>query len=785
MPCCCIGSKPAEPLASDDEDPLRIFYEQPGGEQPIARSVKDGWLCLSPTAEGLWSKAMQRLAGHANGRRIFCRLTADALSLYEEPPGSKSGKGRRPFEVIFISSISALLGREPGSECIQIINARGVLYEFRSLSSVPGEIKAWSTAIADRLARFRQAQRQSHRITKSALQVFAEVKKTRGVRCRKLRRRIVRLMPCCEPLVGLEQSRWSLLSRLSFGKEPRPFKGPREGQQNSLVDAGKLAEVTDPELQEAQGAHWSEQAVRFLTYCPHLPQEVEKDFQLALRMGCPDGLKRLVWPLAAGEAVMAPRVVKEGAKHFVASSTHRDPVAFYNGVCRRAFGDVRPDRLDDPVPTFCQGIKGMDEAPPLRHVVRHLGIMSPEGEEALRRLLWCVQLTCTNVEFCPFLPNLMATLLPFFSEAETMLIITNILRQAEKVEDPDAPPRIIWSRVQINKQAKLFVLEAKKKQLTAEAISRLEELGLDSHAVAVELLQDGLCHCLPFRAFCRVVGSFLCEGSEVMLRYGLALFQLRSADLVACGTAEEARKLLASLGEGCCTTTSIDALTKAAFSFRVRIMTRVDEAWGSDYVSPKTARAAPHVFCRPRLFPPRGHCPDAVWEVVWAWVPTWCRVLDPHLIYTPSSQGTSLRTCLEVCKKHQDSPMIFFTYTREGDIIGGFSPVVWVRTSGYLKLTNLRRSPEDAFVFRRLKSDGKTQVWTWSGLNELLMNASELHGLTFGGDGSAVYIHKDMVNATTRACASFSSPTLVAPPGTDPDKDVDFEMLSFEIFALH
>lgn len=372
-----------------------------------------------------------------------------------------------------------------------------------------------------------------------------------------------------------------------------------------------------------------------------------------------------------------------------------------------------------------------------------------------------------------------------------MMIITNILREAERESSPDKvrAPRIVSTRAQINKQAKAFVREAKKKQHVPEAFARLEELGFDSHAVAVELMQDGLAHCLPFRALCRVVGSFLCEGSEVIIRYGLALLKLRSADLQACSTAEEARKLLNSLGESCCTTSSIDELTKAAFTINLRDlgMGRLSETWGSDYVAPKSGVSMPHMFCRPRLFPPRGHCPDAAWEVIWAWVPTWCRVLDPYLVYTPSSQGTSLRTCLEVCRKHQDSPMIFFAYTQQGDIIGGFSPVVFVRTSGYLKLTGLRRSPEDAFVFRRRKSTGATEVWTWSGRNDMLMNASEVHGLMFGGDSAAIYIHKDMVRATTSACASFSSPTLVPPSDADGERteDFDFDMLSFEIFALH
>merc|ERR1712137_560636 len=99
-------------------------------------------------------------------------------------------------------------------------------------------------------------------------------------------------------------------------------------------------------------------------------------------MGAPDGLKRLLWPLAAGEAVEAPKVVNRGGAA-ITSTTHKDPETVYQGVLQRAFGDVRPDKLQDPVPTFCQGISGMEEAPPLKAVVKHIGLLTESGEMAL------------------------------------------------------------------------------------------------------------------------------------------------------------------------------------------------------------------------------------------------------------------------------------------------------------------------------------------------------------------------------------------------------------------
>eukprot|EP00439_Symbiodinium_sp_Y106_P063149 s4097_g9.t1 len=75
--------------------------------------------------------------------------------------------------------------------------------------------------------------------------------------------------------------------------------------------------------------------------------------------------------------------------------------------------------------------QGVEDAPALSAVVKHLWLLKPQGQHTLRRLLWVSQLTSNHVEFCPFLPNLMATLLSFFTEAETMFIVRQLLLEAE------------------------------------------------------------------------------------------------------------------------------------------------------------------------------------------------------------------------------------------------------------------------------------------------------------------------------------------------------------------
>jgi len=480
------------------------------------------------------------------------------------------------------------------------------------------------------------------------------------------------------------------------------------------------------------------------------------------------------------------------------------------------------------VPTFCQGIAGLDTKSidsrdssqviavvptPLKEVCPHLHLLTPEGEAVVRRLLWCTQLTC-QVEFSPFLPNLFVVLLAFFNEDETFYIVNQIIQEVDSDPHPEKSqnPRLITTTKMLNKQAKLFVREGKKSGNAPEILSHLESLGLDLHSCAAELLQDGLAHVLPFRVMCRLVGSFLVEGSDIILRYGIALVKLRTAALRACTEKEQAKEILLALGKEMSNSPeAIDDLTKIAYSLNLRDtnLSRVSSGAGGSYCMP-TEGIIPHIFCRPRLFEPRGNCPDAMWEALWSWVPPTCRIFDPKLIYQPTSDGTSIRTCLQHCLQSKSNraqwettvkdarpsdlpPMIFFIYAKGGHIIGGFSPVIWCRTSGFIKLVELSRPAEDAFVFRRLDG-GRTEVFPWSGDNQFLFQASESEGFSFGGDGTALFIQKDLTRASTDASKTFRSPALLdgatvedaqSPPTPSGKKTaIDFEILRLEVFAL-
>eukprot|EP00928_Gymnodinium_smaydae_P070341 TRINITY_DN54193_c0_g1_i1.p1 TRINITY_DN54193_c0_g1~~TRINITY_DN54193_c0_g1_i1.p1 ORF type:complete len:755 (-),score=167.31 TRINITY_DN54193_c0_g1_i1:90-2354(-) len=727
-------------------------------------SIMEGWLSLTT------------YRAPAERSELYVRLFPDALAFYDIPGGSGAApvpeqkRLETPTEVVLFSKVKSMLGRSAGSKRVKISDLMDRWWELPNDN--PEELERWRAPLAARVEHFRTCSKRSVKVRR-ATQLLAAVDVALAQKASMEQSWLRRLAKTCARLCGGSEGEADFSSLVS--KQTTPFRGKRL----SCSENARSEKLTsDVDLQEAQAAHWSNEAIQFLTVCKTLPEALEGQFKLTVRKGVPDGLKHQIWAYAAG----CPE----------AQSRDGEAERIYKNTLRRAFGGVVPDNFREPVPTFCQGLSEQD-APLLKDAVRHLEYLNPDGDVCLRRLLWVIQLTTHSVELCPFLPNFVATLLLFFTEGETMCIVGKIIGNIEKerIADKMSNPGLILNRKMLMKQSKLFLKEGKKKLAAQKALEHLEKLGLDTNEVAMKLLQDGLVSTLPFRGFCRLVGSVLAEGSNAIVHYALAVVKMQTPAILQCSTAEQATELLANLGKTVSDSVeSLDSLTKHAWS--MRFASAGVGAMSSIYMPAfmESSAAKRHIFCRPRLFEPRGNAPDDMWEEIWSWVPESCRIFDPQMIYLPGTHGTSSRTCLDLCKKHEDAPMIFFVYTEKGDIMGGFAPAVWRRTSGagWVDLLSLIRGAEDSFVFRKLSGQGsETEVFPWTGNNRMLYQASELHGFVFGSEKAAISIDKDLVRGATAPCETFGSPALLADsasPASPGKRAIDFEVTRFEVFAL-
>mmetsp|Transcript_17579 Transcript_17579/g.31728 ORF Transcript_17579/g.31728 Transcript_17579/m.31728 type:complete len:809 (+) Transcript_17579:28-2454(+) len=767
--------------------------------------------------------------------KLYVRLSGEALWLFAEKPPqldtqpntvSPLGTERRkkiankpkrqptPKGVILLTHVMALVGRSQDSDHIQLLLSDGAWYdmwsswwwEFRT-DPVDG-IEEWTKAISKRLDLFRECRMVSVRAsTRRASQ------KLRSVRLGKQSLianspsprsgggfRYPSVVSSNSSSTGLRRAfindnSYSILNAMEHwllmlpcaphgffsarvSGQIAPYQGARN-VRSDLADPEKFEARTALDLQELEGMQWTKQAVSFLERQGKVPENLALDFCFTLRQGVPDGLKHLLWSLAVG-------VFKQ----------LKDAEESYSRALSLAFGDIVPHTFKGAVPTF----NGDEvQSRPVEEVAPLSQILTEDGVEALSRLLWCARLLHAKLDFCPILPNLLAMLLLFFTEAEAGVIISKILVKAEQTTTEDFPS-LATSIIFQEKQVKLVHREAAHVEGAALAVKHLDTLEIFD-AVVRWLLFDGFAQVLPFRALCRVYGCLIAEGTEILVRFCLSILQIGASRIQASSTEQGVKdSLIQCFAKLDTDHVGLEELVKAAFAVRLRRSLKLVSSYQTSATSMGIARSTVsrgRLLCRPRLHEPRGLPPEEVWEAIWGWVPEIYRVLDPRLTYSTASDGRSLRTLMQKCKQNELAPMIFFAYTLDGALLGGFSPVMWRKTDGYLDLTG-RLGVEESFVFRRTSPSDDTDVFLWSGRNTLLFQASEVEGLLFGGDGASIYVDKDMKWACTTESTSFladlslvdeegPAPEQPCPPlikGEQGSKFVDFELLHLEVFAL-
>mmetsp|Transcript_32303 Transcript_32303/g.71492 ORF Transcript_32303/g.71492 Transcript_32303/m.71492 type:complete len:802 (-) Transcript_32303:62-2467(-) len=763
--------------------------------------------------------------------KLYVRLSGEALWLYSEQPppldiqantASPFGTERRkkakkpkpqptPKSVILLTHVMALTGRNESSDHIELLMSDGAWYDMRSswwwaFKSDPEDgIEAWGKAISKRLDLFRECRMVSVRAsTRRGSQRLRSVRMGQKVGSASPRspgfrfpsaspassssstgiRRIVQNDNNFSVLNAVEH--WLLMLPCAphgfFSARVSGRIAPYQGARNfhsDLVDVEKFNARTAPDLQELEGMQWTKQAVSFLEKQGKVPENLALDFCFTLRQGVPDGLKHLLWPLAVGVVKQLP-----------------DAEDAYSRALTLAFGEIVPHTFSGAVPTF----NGDEiQSRPVEEVAPLSQILSEDGTEALSRLLWCARLLHAKLDFCPVLPNLLAMLLLFFTEAETGVILNKIMTKAEETITNDFPS-LVTTLLYQEKQVKLVQREAAHVVGADLVMKHLDSLEL-SDSIIRWLLFDGFAQVLPFRALCRVYGSLIAEGTEILVRFCLSILQLGASKIQTCNTEKGVKDSLIQHFEGLDKDhTKLEEVVKAAFAVRLRRSLKLVSSYHTSGTSMgiRSTLSRGRLLCRPRLHEPRGLPPEEVWEAIWGWVPEIYRVLDPRLTYSTASDGRSLRTLMQKCKHHELAPMIFFAYTMDGALLGGFSPVMWRKTDGYLDLTG-RLGVEESFVFRRTSAKDYTDVYLWSGRNCLLFQSSEVEGLSFGGDGASIYVDKDMKWACTTESTSFLAdlsqldeeelaPEQPCPPlvkkGEQGSKFVDFELLHLEVFAL-
>ncbi|KAJ3085486.1 hypothetical protein HK102_014125, partial [Quaeritorhiza haematococci] len=179
---------------------------------------------------------------------------------------------------------------------------------------------------------------------------------------------------------------------------------------------------------------------------------------------------------------------------------------------------------------------------------------------------------------------------------------------------------------------------------------------------------------IPQEALWRMLDNFLIEGYKTLIRFGVALLQLRRDALMQCSSVEEVLRHF-DASQPFYTT---DQLYRAAWNISVsrsdvlpskqQKLNAVsqDEVHDMQY---KYQRGLPKMRHRSRIIK------EDHWIALWSWIPPQLRLSEINLIFTTSEHGYNIATLYQMT--HGKAPLLMFVQTLEGSVFGAFVSTSW------------------------------------------------------------------------------------------------------------
>ncbi|CBZ54687.1 putative TLD domain-containing protein [Neospora caninum Liverpool] len=394
-------------------------------------------------------------------------------------------------------------------------------------------------------------------------------------------------------------------------------------------------------------------------------------------------------------------------------------------------------------------------------------LLTEKGKEKARRLLWCLNALHGAVEFCPVLPPLTCVLLLYFDEDVAYVILHCLLKKAvQRERSSNDSPFMPVKRKDFVRFVKLIT--ATIAQRLPRLYTHLRSLTIDVAAWVARGVQDGFARMLPFDFVLRIYGAFLFEGANVFFRHCVALLKLLEPSLLNCTDHEAAEDVLYNCGDDPAVT--LHGLSKTAFRYKLRVEVPFHKQT-AEFPTPYLMTTRMRQFHRPRLRDESRILQPQHWEAIWGWVPETARILVPTLEYSSDSHGMSITAMLQRLTPFLRSPMLLVISTREGGILGCFSPFPF----RYDAKAAASDAPLDiSFVYQLQPEE---QAYWWTGANQIFMNVTHKH-IIIGGNDIAIFIDEDLRKGQSRKSASFDSAKLVK------DEMGDFLISLLEIWIL-
>lgn len=386
-------------------------------------------------------------------------------------------------------------------------------------------------------------------------------------------------------------------------------------------------------------------------------------------------------------------------------------------------------------------------------------LLSAEGVEALKRVLWAVNDSCCCAKYCPMLPCVVALALMFLAESEAFLLTSALVKHSNSA---NSSPNINWHFVfsQTQHQRLYTVTRDFLHNKEAKLVAGWERNGVDVAAVAEELVGSFYLAGLHWGTLQQLFCCYLSEGMRIFLRFTVAVCKKLKTQIRDLATTKD---VVAAISQALSNPVTAEIAFKAALGM---FMPKTFPKWQAPIPLPD---------CIPlQLSPNPLQCvvqssilSQRDFQRLWQELSPRFQLMTPALVYCSDSDGIHLPTLLRKSKKQGQCAGVFLLLKSMEDWAFGVFVDSWVRVTeefvgGY-----------DSFFFILHPKESISHIRTE---NHYVLHVSESDfTVGEGPHGPALSLDMALMNGYSARSSTFANEVIAAG---------SFVVKSLELFAL-
>lgn len=399
--------------------------------------------------------------------------------------------------------------------------------------------------------------------------------------------------------------------------------------------------------------------------------------------------------------------------------------------------------------------------------------LTEEGLAVVRNILCILALEHPELEYCPFIPTVVALILHHASPDETLGCMRVMIRKSGMTD---------WVYFPLNLASCMAFYTAFGELLRKNVPKVCKHLSLldkskDVRGFWIKWLNNFLLDILSLDAAFRLMDSFILEGYKIIYRYGIGALILRGPIVLKCNNIQDVMRVYEEQPFSA-RNEDDDKLAKAAynFSFSRSHVTKISAEHLANNENHEMVACDPTAELRlmPKLLSKSAFLQDQHWHYVYSWIPKHKKPYDVDILFSTEEHGYNLDTLYAKCDDNE--PLLIFVQTTDGKIFGSYISECF---RGNLSTGRFFGTAE-TFLFTL---EPKQEKFEWVGLSvrpedpdkmsDVAVNSSYfIFGnnkyLAVGGGGVnyGFSLDEKLEKGTSGTCTSFNNPSLVGDKNT-------------------